>query len=387
MMITTTLQNEFLTFVKDLFPGEFPIPLHAPRFSEKEKVLIFDALDTTYVSTVGMYVSEFEKKIALYTGAKHAIATNTGTAALHTALLVCGVVANDEVITQSLTFVATCNAIRYCGADPVFVDVSRNTLGLSPNSLADFLNENAEVRNDGYCWNLKTNKIIRACVPMHNLGHPAEIIEIKKICESYRVTIIEDAAESLGSTSRGLHTGLVGRIGSLSFNGNKIITTGGGGALITNDKDLAIRAKHLTTTAKTSHPWLFLHDEIGFNYRLPNINAALGCAQIEKLPHYVERKRKTAAKYLAWMADHDVEFVTEPSEARSNYWLNAIILSDIEARNDFLAATNDKGVVTRPMWTPMHTLPMFRKCLRCNLDATENIESRLVCLPSSVRPE
>ncbi|SVE26580.1 uncharacterized protein METZ01_LOCUS479434, partial [marine metagenome] len=211
-MITTTLQNEFLTFVKDLFPGEFPIPLHAPRFSEKEKVLVFDALDTTYVSTVGMYVSEFEKKIALYTGAKHAIATNTGTAALHTALLVCGVVANDEVITQSLTFVATCNAIRYCGADPVFVDVSRNTLGLSPNSLADFLNENAEVRDDGYCWNLKTNKIIRACVPMHNLGHPAEIIEIKKICESYRVTIIEDAAESLGSTSRGLHTGLVGRI-------------------------------------------------------------------------------------------------------------------------------------------------------------------------------
>jgi len=269
----------------------------------------------------------------------------------------------------------------------VFVDVSKNTLGLSPESLSDFLNSNAEVRDDGFCWNLKTDKIIRACVPMHNLGHPAEIIEIEKICNSYRVMIIEDAAESLGSTSRGLHTGLVGRMGILSFNGNKIITTGGGGALITNDKDLAIRAKHFTTTAKISHPWLFLHDEVGFNYRLPNINAALGCAQIEKLSHYVECKRRTATKYLEWMTDHDVEFVTEPSKARSNYWLNAIILSSIEARNGFLATTNDNGVVTRPMWTPMHTLPMFRKCFRSNLDATEDIESRLVCLPSSVRSE
>jgi len=387
MMINATFQNEFLTFVKDLFPGEFPIPLHAPRFSEKEKELVFDALDTTYVSTVGEYVSEFEQRIASHTGAEYAIATNTGTAALHTALLVCGVVANDEVVTQSLTFVATCNAIRYCGADPVFVDVSKNTLGLSPESLSDFLNDNAEVRDDGLCWNLKTNKIIRACVPMHNLGHPAEIIEIEKICNSYRVMIIEDAAESLGSTSRGLHTGLVGRMGILSFNGNKIITTGGGGALVTNDQDLAIRAKHVTTTAKISHPWLFLHDEVGFNYRLPNINAALGCAQIEKLSHYVECKRRTAAKYLEWMTDHDVEFVTEPSNTRSNYWLNAIILSSIEARDRFLATTNDNGVVTRPMWTPMHTLPMFRKCFRSNLDATENIESRLVCLPSSVRSE
>ena len=387
MMNEKIVQNEFVKFVKELYPNEYPIPLHAPRFSAKEKELVLDTLDSTYVSTVGEYVGKFENRIALQTSAKYVVATNTGTAALHTALLVCGVTLHDEVITQSLTFVATCNAIRYCGASPVFVDISNKTLGMSPESLSDFLAEHAEVRDDGLCWNRTTGNIIRACVPMHNLGHPVEVLEIKEICDSYQLLVIEDAAESLGSTSQGLHTGLVGRVGILSFNGNKIITAGGGGALITSDENLWARAKHLTTTAKINHPWLFLHDEVGFNYRMPNINAALGYAQIEKLTQYIKCKRRTAARYSEWMGAHDVEFIAEPIGARSNYWLNAVILSNVEARDSFLNFTNDNGVMTRPMWTPMHTLPMFEKCVRASLDSTENIEARLVCLPSSVKTE
>ena len=383
-MIHQNFSIDFVEFVRDIFPGDDVIPLHAPCFSGKEREFVLETLDSTFVSSVGEYVIEFENRISSFTGAKFVVATNTGTAALHTALILAGVSTNDEVITQSLTFVATCNAVRYCGADPVFVDVDRDTLGLSPDNLTQFLDQYAEVRDDGKCWNRKSKRIIRACVPMHNLGHPARVRAIKGICDKYNIVVIEDAAESLGSTSQGAHTGLIGRAGVLSFNGNKIITTGGGGALITNDEELAVRTKHRTTTAKQPHPWLFLHDEVGFNYRLPNLNAALGCAQIEKLPEYVEKKRLRAARYKNWMATRDVEFVIEPDGACSNYWLNAILLDSREARDNFLQYTNENGVITRPMWTPMHTLPMYEGCLKGSVARSEDIEARLVCLPSSV---
>ena len=312
------------------------------------------------------------------------MATNNGTAALHTALRLAGVQCGDEVITQPLTFVATCNAIRYCGAEPLFVDVERTTLGLSPEVISPFLEEFAEVRSDGLCWNRQSNRIIRAVVPVHNLGFPARAVEIGEICAQYNITVIEDAAESLGSFRDGIHTGRAGCMGTLSFNGNKIITTGGGGAVITDDETIADKAKHLTTTAKQPHPWLFLHDEVGFNYRLPNLNAALGCAQIEQLPNYIERKRGLANSYQQWFADKEPELVLEPQGTRSNYWLNAVLLKDREERDRFLKYTNERGVMTRPMWTPMHTLPMYQNCQRGDVTVAENIESRLVNIPSSV---
>ena len=371
--------------LKGLFPGDSFIPLHAPRFSAKEKELVLDSLESTFVSTVGEYVGEFETRIAEFTGAQFVTATNNGTAALHTALMLANVQPGDEVITQSLTFVATCNAVRYCGGNPIFVDIDKNTLGLSPDSLLAFLEEYGEVRDDGLCWNRTTNRIMRACVPVHNLGHPARIGDIRQLCNRYNILLIEDAAESLGSLSDGVHTGLTGHIGILSFNGNKIITTGGGGALITDNDEIARQAKHLTTTAKLNHPWLFLHDKVGYNYRLPNLNAALGCAQMEKLPRHIESKRKLAEKYRNWMVGKGVEFVSEPAGARSNYWLNAILLNSKAERDDFLQNTNTVGVMTRPMWTPMHTLPMYRECFKADLKNSDDIESRLVCIPSSAR--
>ena len=290
----------------------------------------------------------------------------------------------DEVITQPLTFVATCNAICYCGAVPVFVDIERETLGLSPISLAEFLEENAEVRDDGWCWNRATNRIIRACIPVHNLGHPARTSEILAICRQYNIALIEDAAESLGSFREGVHTGQSGVMGILSFNGNKVVTTGGGGAVITADEVVANSVRHSTTTAKQRHPWLFLHDEIGYNYRLPNLNAALGCAQMEQLPNFIERKRQLAECYRKWFDGRNSEFVVEPQGTYSNYWLNSILLKDREERDSFLQYTNDHGVMTRPMWTPMHTLPMFRNCKKGDLTNAERIETRLVSIPSSV---
>jgi len=384
-MIRTEFSKDFIAFAKGLFPGDSFIPLHAPRFSAKEKELVLDSLESTFVSTVGEYVGEFETRISEFTGAQFVTATNNGTAALHTALVLADLQPGDEVITQSLTFVATCNAVRYCGGNPVFVDIDKNTLGLSPDSLLAFLEEYGEVRDDGLCWNRTTNRIMRACVPVHNLGHPARIGDIRQLCNRYNIFLIEDAAESLGSLSNGVHTGLTGHIGTLSFNGNKIITTGGGGALITDNDEIARQAKHLTTTAKLNHPWLFLHDKVGYNYRLPNLNAALGCAQMEKLPRHIDSKRKLAEKYRNWMVGKGVEFVSEPAGARSNYWLNAILLNSKAERDDFLQNTNTVGVMTRPMWTPMHTLPMYRECFKADLKNSDDIEARLVCIPSSAR--
>jgi perosamine synthetase len=283
-----------------------------------------------------------------------------------------------------LTFVATCNAISYCGARPVFVDVDCDTLGLCPESLAEFLEQYGEVRADGHCWNRSSGNIIRACVPVHNLGHPARAGKIVNVCERYNIAVIEDAAESLGSLAGQQHTGRVGLMGVLSFNGNKIITTGGGGALITDNAVLAKRLKHLTTTAKTPHPWLFQHDEVGFNYRLPNLNAALGLAQMAQLATFVVKKRNLAKYYSKWLDEWlQARFFTEPAQARSNYWLNAILLPDRAARDEFLGRTNDCGIMTRPMWTPMHTLPMYQSCQRSNLDNAELIENTLVNIPSS----
>ena len=362
------------------------IPLHAPRFGARDRELVLAALDSSFVSSVGPHVDAFESALRAFTGADFAVATVNGTAALHMALLLAGVRPDEEVITQSITFVATCNAISYCRAQPVFVDIERETLGLSPDSLSAFLEAHAEIRDDGQCWNRDTGRLIRACLPMHTCGHPTRIAAIAAICAQWHLMLVEDAAESLGSFYRGRHTGLFGQVAAVSFNGNKVITTGGGGMILTNDETLARRARHLTTTAKLPHPYLFVHDEVGFNYRLPALNAALGCAQMEALPDYLARKRKLAEQYADWFAATDRTFVREPVGASSNYWLNAFLARDGEERDRILEFTNARGVMTRPLWTPMHSSPAFRDCQRAELPDSEWIAARLVELPSSVPP-
>lgn len=360
------------------------IPLHAPHLGRRDRECVLEALESGFVSSVGRHVELFESAVRDFTGARFAIATVNGTAALHVALLLAGVRPDEEVITQSITFVATCNAIRYCNAHPVFVDIERDTLGLSPESLATFLRAHAEIRDDGRCWNRATGRVIRACVPMHTCGHPARLDRIAAICAEWNLALVEDAAESLGSLYQGRHTGLFGQVAALSFNGNKIITTGGGGMILTADEALARRAKHLTTTAKQPHPYRFIHDEVGFNYRLPALNAALGCAQMEALPDHLARKRDLAEHYARWFSGTDRVFVREPAAATSNYWLNAFLARDAEERDFILEFTNARGVMTRPLWAPMHTLPAFRDCQRGDLGNSEWIEARLVKLPSSV---
>ena len=292
-----SFRSEFVDFVRARFGGDQRVALHAPVFGELEEQLVVEVVRSSYVSSVGAMVEEFEQEIARYTGAKYAVATNTGTAALHVGLTALGIDVDDEVITQSLTFVATCNAIKYCGAHPVFVDVDSDSLSLSPLHLEEFLSNNSEIRDDGRCWNIRTGRRIQACIPMHNLGHPARAEQIKEICSRFNVHVVEDAAESLGSYEGNKHTGRIGELGTLSFNGNKVITTGGGGAVITDDKNLADTVRHLTTTAKKPHPWLFLHDRVGFNYRMPNLNAALGCAQIKRLDKFLLLKTSIDIKH------------------------------------------------------------------------------------------
>ncbi|EDP73501.1 LegC family aminotransferase, partial [Hydrogenivirga sp. 128-5-R1-1] len=342
-----------------------------------------DTIRSTFVSSVGEYVNEFERKIAKYTGAKFAVATVNGTSALHTALLLSGVKEGDEVITQLLTFVATCNAIKYCGAEPVFVDISLKTLGMSPESLKEFLDKNAEERN-GYAYNKITGRRIKACVPMHTFGHPVEIDKIIEICSEYNIDVIEDAAESLGSFYKNKHTGTFGKFGVLSFNGNKIITTGGGGMILTNDEELAKKAKHITTTAKVPHPYEYFHDEIGYNYRMPNINAALGVAQLEQLENFLKIKRKIAQEYKIFFDKKGINFFTEPENSYSNYWLNAVILDNKKQRDEFLEITNKNGIQTRPVWTLMYKLPMYKNCFKTDTPNAEYIEERVVNIPSGV---
>lgn len=360
------------------------LSLHEPRFDQHEKALVMDCIDSTFVSSVGKYVDQFEQKLAAYTGVSFAIATVNGTSALHTTLLLAGVERETEVITQALSFIATCNAISYCGAEPVFVDVDKNTLGLSPESLEAFLNQYAEIQNN-QCINKKTNKRIAACVPMHTFGHPCEVDKIQAICKQWQIPLVEDAAESLGSFYKNQHTGNFGKLAAISFNGNKIITAGGGGAILTNDEHLAKRAKHITTTAKVPHKWEFNHDQIGYNYRMPNLNAALLCAQLDKLEGFIENKRQTAALYQAWCKQNKITFISEPNNAQSNYWLNAILLNDTDEQQAFLEYANAQGVLCRPVWTLLNQLPMFKHCFSMPQINAQWLADRLVNIPSSVR--
>jgi len=390
-----------IDFIRSLYPGKETIPLHEPYFGGNEKKYVLDCIETNYVSSVGKYVDKFEEMISDFTGAKYAIATVNGTAALHIALKLAGVQPGDLVITQPLTFVATCNAITYCGAEPVFVDIDSDTLGMSSDSLESWLYTNTIIE-DNVCYlkdvhNLhelqyNNNKFVEirgptrisACVPMHTFGHPCKIDRIVDICNHYHIPVVEDAAESIGSYYKGKHTGTYGKLGILSFNGNKTITTGGGGMILTDDDELGPLAKHITTTAKKPHRWKFEHDMIGYNYRLPNINAALGCAQMEELPEILQNKRETARKYQEFFNKiDDIEFIQEPSDSISNYWLNAILLTDEEERDKFLDYAYSQKVMCRPAWTLMDKLPMFNLCLSSHLNISEDISSNIINIPSS----
>ena len=371
-----------INFIKSIFKNDNFIPLHEPKMVGNEKKYLNECIDSTFVSTVGKFVNEFEKQITKYTGAKYAIATTNGTSALHTSLILADVDKDSEVITQSLTFVATCNAISYCNAKPIFIDVDRDTMGLSPSSLRFFLENNTTVKNKK-CINNKTKKIIKACVPMHSYGHPCRIDEIRKICDEYNIFLVEDAAESVGSFYKGKHTGTFGQIGTFSFNGNKIITAGGGGCIITNDKFFANKAKHLTTTAKVSHKWEFNHDMVGYNYRMPNLNAAILVAQLENLDNFIKKKRQLAKNYEVFFKSINYTFFSEPKDSKSNYWLNSIILRDKKQRDKFLEDTNSKGVMTRPIWTLMNKLPMFKDAECDELKNSEWLYQRVVNIPSS----
>lgn len=377
------IANQTAAFVKDVFREE-QVLLHRPVFAGHEKEYLAECIDSNFVSSVGARVAEFEQRIAAYTGARFAIATMNGTAALHIALRMAGAAPETEILTQALTFVATCNAAAYCGTVPVFIDVDRDTLGMSPAALRAFLQEHAEMRG-GQAYNRGSGRRIVACVPMHTFGHPLRVAEIAAVCEEWGVTLIEDAAESLGSFVGERHTGNFGRMATLSFNGNKIITTGGGGMVITNDEALAKRLKHVTTTAKVPHPYEYVHDELGFNYRLPNLNAALGVAQMEQLPGFVRHKRKLAERYAEFFRGKaGVQFVREPEGCSSNYWLNAIVLPSLAERDAFLQATNAQGVMTRPIWRLMTHLPLFRDCQHDGLANAQWLEERVVNVPSSV---
>ncbi len=379
--------EEIAGFIKEQYPGKKFIPLHAPVFNGNERKYVMDTLDSTFVSSVGAYVDRFEQMMCDITGARYAIAIVNGTNALHLALLLAGVERNDEVISQSLTFIATCNAISYIGAKPVFVDIDKDTLGLSPAALEQFLNENATIGSDGFAYNNKTKRRIKACVPMHTFGFPCRIDEIAAICTKWNIDLIEDAAESIGSYYKGKHTGIFGKIGTFSFNGNKVVTSGGGGALVTNDEKLAKHAKHLSTQAKIAHPWAFMHDEVGYNYRMPNLNAALACAQLEQLPAFVDNKRALAQLYKSKFEALNMNFHTELPDTRANYWLNVLMLDSKEQQQQFLAYMNSNGVMSRPVWELMHRLPMFENEERACLTNSEWVADRLVNIPSSVRYE
>ena len=365
--------------------GAGPVGLHEPRFLGNEWVYLKECLDSTYVSSVGKFVDHFEDELATFTGAKRAVAVVNGTAALHVALRLAGVEAGDEVLLPALTFIATANAVAYCNATPHFVDSEEISLGMDANALRDYLSTTTE-RHSGHCINRGTGRVIRAMVPMHTFGHPVDIEALLSVAQDFHLQLIEDAAESLGSSVGGRHTGTFGLMGTLSFNGNKTITTGGGGAILTNNVELGARAKHLTTTAKLPHRWNFLHDEVGYNFRLPNLNAALGCAQLEQLPGFLSDKRRLFERYQAAFANvQGVRLVAEPAGCSSNYWLQTLMLDELHAdqRDAVLTATNDAGLMTRPVWTLMHRLPMYSKAPKALLPVAESLERRLINIPSS----
>lgn len=361
------------------------ISLHEPRFKGNEWLYVKECLDTGWVSSVGKFVDRFEEDLAAYAGVKRAIAVVNGTAALHICLLLAGVKATDEVLVPALTFIATANAVSYCGAIPHFVDSEEATLGVDHLKLEKYLEGITEQRPDG-CYNRLTGRCIRAIVPMHTFGHPVDLDPLVEVCRKFKIALIEDAAESLGSYYKGRHTGQWGLLSALSFNGNKTITTGGGGAILTDDEELGRLAKHMTTTAKVPHRWEFNHDMVSYNYRMPNINAALGCAQLEQLPEFLASKRDLADRYrLAFIDIPGISFFSEPANCRSNYWLNTLLLDEAYAgqRDALLEITNDAGIMARPAWTLMNKLPMFAGCPKMDLLVAESLERRLINIPSS----
>ena len=378
--------NSVLETLQAVLPAKRFLPLHEPMFRGNENKYVKECIDTGWVSSVGKFVDRFEKDLAAYTGVKRAVAVVNGTSALHICLILAGVKAGDEVLVPALTFVATANAVTYCQAVPHFVDSCYETLGLDPDKLEDYLSEIAEIRN-GSCYNRKTGRRISAVVPMHTFGHPVDMDKVNALAEKYHLKVVEDCAESIGSFYKGKHTGNFGLVSAMSFNGNKTITTGGGGAVLTNDEELGKLAKHLTTQAKIPHKWEFRHDMVGYNYRMPNINAALGCAQLEKLPEFLEKKRSLAAKYGKAFEGHEaVDFFIEPSFAKSNYWFNALLLKPevVNSRDELLALLNDNNIMSRPIWNLLYTLEMYKECPRMDCSVAEDIGCRLVNIPSSV---
>lgn len=376
--------DKIVKYIRDLYSTNDFIPLHEPRFIGNEKKYLEACIDSSFVSSIGNYVDQFETVIAKYTDAGYAIVIINGTEALHLSLLLVNVMRGDQVITQPLTFIATANAISYTGAEPLFIDVDKETMGLSPYKMEQFLKNFTEIRNDGYTYNMNNGKKISACVPMHTFGHPVKIEELSFLCKKYNIALIEDAAESLGSKYNGRHTGTFGNIGILSFNGNKIITTGGGGMILTNNEQIGRTAKHLSTQAKIQHPWEFDHDRIGYNYRMPNLNAAIGCAQMENIDFFIEKKRWLAEQYRIFFDSMDIQFFHEPEYCYSNYWLNVLICEDILEREQFLKFTNKKSVMTRPIWRLMTELPMFKECQKDDLSNAYWLADRVVNIPSSV---
>jgi perosamine synthetase len=379
------MYKDLIKFIRDWYQTDQFIPLHEPRFKEIDREYVLDAIDSTFVSSVGEYVNRFEHDLAKYLNVKRTVVTVNGTAALQVALRLAGVKAGDEVITQPLTFVATANAIAYNNASPLFIDVNEKTLGLCPDALEQFLDQNAEKRGAS-TFNKITGKRISVMVPMHTFGHPCKMDQLLDLADQWNITIVEDAAESLGSRILNSHCGTLGKLGILSFNGNKTITCGGGGAIITNDDVLADRAKHLTTTAKVNHCWEYVHDEVGYNYRMPNLNAALACAQLEQLDGILSDKRELANAYNEFFSNVDwCNFVKEPEGCKSNYWLNAVIMPDRKQRDELLKITNDSGVMTRPIWQLMSDLKMYKNCPKGDLKNARRLQDRVVNLPSSAR--
>lgn len=374
--------NAFLDYVRGIY-NERTVMLHRPVFAGNEKQFLNECIDSNFVSSAGEMVAKFEEEFAKFVGAKYAISVTSGTAALHAMLLVAGVRPGTEVITQPVAFVATANAITYCGASPIFVDVDISTLGMSPDALRSFLDTHVVYKND-FAINKVSGRNISACMPMHTFGNPCSVNEIVKICSEFNIPVVEDAAEALGSYIGFQHTGTFGLLGAFSFNGNKIITSGGGGMIVTDNYDLALQLKHITTTAKLAHPYEYIHDQIGFNYRMPNLNAALGLAQMERLQDMLDKKASVHQLYSKFFADYDVQFVTAPKGTTPNYWLNAIILEDLKARNQFLKITNDSGVMTRPIWRLMPKLDPFRHYQTDMMKNALWLEDRLVNIPSSV---
>lgn len=375
--------QQIISFIKSIYEDREFIPLHEPLFFGNEKKYLEECVDSTFVSSIGRFVDLFEEKITEYTGAERAVACVNGTAALHLALILSDIHAGDEVVTQPLSFIATANAIAYTGAKPIFVDIDRDTLGLSPEKLAGFLEKNTRIENK-LCINKASGKVIRCCIPMHTYGNPCRIDEIVEICEKYHIIVIEDAAESIGSFYKGKHTGTFGQIGTLSFNGNKTMTTGGGGMLLIRDNEIGKRAKHLSTQAKVNHPWEFYHDETGYNYRMPNINAALGVAQLEKLDLMLECKQKLWQKYTKFFKTLDIPSIQEIPESNSNHWLNGFFLESKKERDEFLEYSISKGVHCRPAWNLLSTLPMYKDCQVDNIDNAKRIADTLISIPSSV---